>query len=60
MSKIDISSAACSDIGLKRADNQDSYLEETGLYLVADGMGGGVKGRQASATCLSVMEKLSN
>ncbi|MBR4399836.1 MAG: serine/threonine-protein phosphatase [Aeriscardovia sp.] len=60
MSKIDISSAACSDIGLKRADNQDSYLETAGLYLVADGMGGGVKGRQASATCLSVMEKLCN
>lgn len=60
MSKIDISSAACSDIGLKRADNQDSYLEVEGLYLVADGMGGGVKGRQASATCMSVMEKLGN
>ena len=60
MGKIDISSAACSDIGLKRADNQDSYLEADGLYLVADGMGGGVKGRQASATCMSVMEKLEN
>lgn len=60
MGKINVSSAACSDIGLKRTDNQDSYLEEEGLYLVADGMGGGVKGGQASATCLSVMRKLSN
>ncbi|MEE1324342.1 MAG: protein phosphatase 2C domain-containing protein [Bifidobacteriaceae bacterium] len=60
MPHVAIDSSALSDIGLKRHDNQDSYLNDSGLYLVADGMGGGVSGRAASATALSCLGRLSN
>lgn len=59
MSTLTITSAALSDVGLKRADNQDSYLAQSGVYLVADGMGGGVSGRAASSTTLTVMSKIA-
>ena len=60
MPHVAINSSALSDIGLKRHDNQDSYLNDSGLYLVADGMGGGVSGRAASATALSCLGRLAN
>lgn len=59
MSTLTITSAALSDVGLKRADNQDSYLAQSGVYLVADGMGGGVSGRAASSTTLAVLSKIA-
>ena len=57
---VSISSAALSDIGLVRRDNQDSYLSQDGLYLVADGMGGGVDGREASAAIIAEFAKLAH
>ena len=43
-------SGYCTDKGLLRTENQDSYgiSEETNLFFVCDGMGGGVAGDFAS------------
>jgi protein phosphatase len=47
-------SAALSDIGRKRAANEDCFAldEELGVFVVADGLGGHVAGRTASETAV--------
>jgi len=47
-------SAAVTDIGLKRAANEDFFAvdEAKGVYVVADGLGGHVAGRTASETAV--------
>jgi PPM family protein phosphatase len=47
------------DKGLRRDSNQDSYLinKETGLYVVADGMGGHSGGEVASAMAVKTVDE---
>lgn len=59
MTQVSITSAALSDVGHRRHENQDNYLVSDGLFLVADGMGGGVSGQAASATALDIMGDLT-
>lgn len=50
---------ACTDTGLVRGENQDSYrcLSSSGLFVVSDGMGGGDGGERASAIVVQTLEK---
>jgi len=54
-----LSFAAKTDVGKKRAQNQDSYLSnmEHGIFVVADGMGGHQGGEIASSLAVEVIEK---
>ncbi|MFD2840784.1 PP2C family protein-serine/threonine phosphatase [Populibacterium corticicola] len=49
-----------SDVGLVRANNQDSAFAGEQLLLVADGMGGHAGGEVASALCVASMAPLNN
>ncbi len=53
-------SAACSDVGLGRAINEDAYLEqpEKGLWAIADGMGGYSCGDFASRMVVEALGRL--
>ncbi len=57
--KLQIDSAAVSDKGLseKRPQNEDSYLElrDSGLYAVADGVGGAAAGDVASQMAMEIL-----
>lgn len=50
---LQLSVAAASDLGMVRKVNEDSYLAEQELFLVADGMGGHSFGDRASQSVVS-------
>jgi PPM family protein phosphatase len=53
-----ISSAVCTDPGLRRESNEDSYCDrgDLGLFMVADGMGGHAAGEVASKLAVEAVE----
>ncbi|MFK4728324.1 protein phosphatase 2C domain-containing protein [Agromyces mediolanus] len=52
-----IAHSASSDVGRVRQMNEDAYLAEAPVYLVADGMGGHAKGDAASRAVLETFRK---
>ncbi len=58
MLKID--SYGISNVGMKRGQNEDSYLinDDISLYMVADGMGGHLGGEYASKLAVSTVEEM--
>lgn len=59
-SHFEIESYGISNVGMKRSQNEDSYLmsDELGLYVVADGMGGHVGGEYASRLAVTTIEEV--
>src|SRR5687767_1923584 len=55
--RLQVEYAALTDVGRKRAHNEDSFkvAPDEGLYLVADGMGGHNAGEVASAMAVDVV-----
>lgn len=55
-----VESYGMSNVGMKRFQNEDSYLinDEMGLYMVADGMGGHLGGEFASKLAVSTVEEV--
>ncbi len=55
-----IHSVACSDVGLVRKQNEDSYLDrpDLGLWVVADGMGGMSAGDVASRAIVASLNEI--
>ncbi|HIY23371.1 MAG TPA: protein phosphatase 2C domain-containing protein [Candidatus Brachybacterium merdigallinarum] len=56
---IRVISAAATDVGHVRATNEDSILDDSPIFLVADGMGGHNAGEVASAIAVEEFEKLT-
>lgn len=58
---VELAVAAVTDPGLKRTVNEDSYLAEAPVFLVADGMGGYEAGDRASAAVVAAFRgRLAN
>ena len=52
-----VASGSATHVGLRRALNEDSFLAEAPVYLVADGMGGHARGDAASRAVLETFRR---
>lgn len=59
MNGLTIRTAMGTDTGKRRRDNQDNGLNADGVYMVCDGMGGGVGGQEASAAAVRNLKSLT-
>jgi protein phosphatase len=55
-----VEKAALTDVGRQRQSNEDSYLERSPLFAVADGMGGARAGEVASRLAVEAFEAQEN
>src|SRR3954468_9449346 len=55
MSLAIVEKASLTDVGRQRQGNEDSYLEQSPLFAVADGMGGARAGEVASKIAVEMM-----
>ncbi|WP_055426871.1 PP2C family protein-serine/threonine phosphatase [Bifidobacterium aesculapii] len=53
-----LTAGLATDVGLKRRNNQDLGYADHGVYVVCDGMGGGMGGERASARAIEHLEAL--
>ena len=54
---IELQAGGATDVGLVRSNNQDELLMVTGLFAVADGMGGAAAGEVASAIAIRSLQE---
>ncbi|NTV40170.1 MAG: serine/threonine-protein phosphatase, partial [Demequinaceae bacterium] len=57
VASIQLSVAAITDVGLKRAVNEDSFMADGPAFVVADGMGGYERGEVASAAVIEAFRE---
>lgn len=57
---IQVRAGAATHAGRRRPNNEDAFLAQGSLYLVADGMGGHAAGEIASATVIEAFAALAN